>query len=199
MKKLLLLIPLISYSSVALAEFPIGKVGVRVSPKVDIDIDGVPADGDGNALGLYGEFGGTNLFGYADVQSANLDILSVSVDLDEKRFGLGARTSSETGSVEVRVERYDADIEIGSGSFDDDGSAVHVAGSLNISPQAAVFADYGFISLSDLDGSEFQVGVRGNISESAEIYGAYRMLSLEDDFNDEIEVSEVRLGVNLMF
>ncbi|MBQ0754832.1 MAG: hypothetical protein KBT87_12325 [Gammaproteobacteria bacterium] len=199
MKKLLLILPLISYSSVALAEFPIGKVGVRVSPKVDIDIDGAPKDGDGNAMGLYGEFGSTSLFGYADAQRSDLDILNVSIDLDETRFGLGARTSNETGSAEVRVERYEVDLDIGNASISDDGSAVHVGGALNIGAKAAVFADFGFISMSDLDGDEFQVGVRGNISDSAEIYGAYRTLTLEDDFNDGIELSELRLGVNLLF
>lgn len=199
MRKLLLLLPLLSYSSVALAEFPIGKVGVRVSPKVDLDIDGMTKDGDGNALGLYGEFGGTSLFGYADLQRSDLDIFNLSIDLDETRFGLGARTSNPTGSAQVKVERYEVDMDIGNLSVSDDGAAVHVGGALNLGANAAVFADYGFISLSDFDGDEFQLGVRGNISDSAEIYGAYRMLSLEDDFNNETELSEIRLGVNLLF
>lgn len=199
MRKLLLILPLISYSSVALAEFPIGKIGVRVSPKIDIDIDGMTKDGNGNALGLYGEFGSTSLFGYADMQRSDLDILNVSIDLDETRFGLGARTSSPTGSAQVKVERYEVDMDIGNLSVSDDGAAVHVGGALNLGANAAVFADYGFISLSDFDGDEFQLGVRGNISDSAEIYGAYRMLSLEDDFNNETELSEIRLGVNLLF
>lgn len=199
MKKLLLILPLISYASVALAEFPIGKVGVRVSPNVDIDRDIAPKDGDGNAMGLYGEFGSTSLFGYADVQRSNLDAQSISLDLDETRFGLGARTHNETGSAEVRVERYEVDVDNGNTSSRDDGTAVRAGGALNIGTKVAVFGNVGFISMSDLDGDEFQVGVRGNISDSAEIYGAYRMLTLEDDLNNETELSELRLGVNLLF
>lgn len=204
MKKLLLILPLIGYSSLAMAEFPIGKVGVRVSPKIDVDINTMPQDGDGNGIGAYAEIGSTSLFGYADIQRSDLDILNASLDFDETRFGAGARTNGDMGGAEVRVERYQTDIDMGNLSADDDGTAVHLGGTLNLGERAALFGSYGFIAMSDFDGSEFQLGVRGNISAAAEIYAAYRMLDIEDDSNMaansiEIEISDIRLGVNLLF
>lgn len=185
-------------SAPALAEFPVGKIGVTVSPRADLEIDGLP-DADGNAVGAYGEFGSTNLFAYGDLQRGNVDILGVDIDVNETRAGLGARSFSDRASFEVRVEHYDIELDIGGTDISDDGVGVLFGGAVVLTPQVNAFARYGFLSLDDLDGDELLFGVSGKLSDAAEVYGAWRMLTLEDSANDEAEISDLRIGVNLLF
>src|SRR5690606_24652537 len=111
MKKLLLAVTLSTLAAPALAEFPVGKVGVKLSPSTDFDLDGLP-EGDGTAIGAYGEIGSSSLFAYIDVHKSDLDIQGVDLDIDETRFGVGARSRSDAGELSVRVESYDLEIDI---------------------------------------------------------------------------------------
>ncbi|MCB1836750.1 MAG: outer membrane beta-barrel protein [Alcanivoracaceae bacterium] len=202
MKKFLLAITLSALAAPALAEFPVGKIGVKLSPSTDFDLDGLP-EADGTAIGAYGEFGSSNLFAYADIQKSDLDIQNVDLDIDETRFGVGARSVSSNGELSVRVESYDVEIVTSiagaSAEDEDDGFAVHLGGAVNLNEKAALFGSIGMLSLDDTDGTEFQLGVRGKITDSAEIYGAWRSLSLEEDSNVEADLTDLRIGVNLLF
>lgn len=200
MKKLLLAVTLSTLAAPALAEFPVGKIGVKLSPSTDFDLDGLP-EGDGTAIGAYGEIGSSSLFAYIDVQKSDLDIQGVDLDIDETRFGVGARSRSDAGELSVRVESYDLEIDIpvAGASADDDGIGVHLGGAFNLNDKAALFGSIGMLSLDETDGTEFQLGVSGRITDSAELYGAWRNLALEDDTNTEADITELRLGVNLLF
>lgn len=198
MKKTLFVLTLATIASPALAEFPVGKVGVKLSPRTDIERG--TADGDGTAIGAYGEIGSSSLFGYLDFNQSDLDISGTDVDIDETRFGVGARSHSQTGELSVRVESYDVEFDGALGTAEDDGVAIHVGGAFNLNNNAAVFGSVGMLSLSDSDGTEFQLGVRGKITDSAEVYGAWRSLTLEDDAtNTDTDLTDLRLGVNLLF
>lgn len=198
MKKLLLAVTLSTIAAPALAEFPVGKVGVRLSPKTDIERGNT--DGDGTAIGAYGEIGSSSLFAYIDVNQSDLDISGTDVDIDETRFGAGARSRSQVGELSVRVESYDVELDGALGTSEDDGIAVHVGGAFNLNDNAALFGSVGMLSLSDSDGTEFELGVRGKITASAELYGAWRSLTLEDDAtNTDTDLTGLRLGVNLLF
>lgn len=199
MKNLLIALSLTAFATPALAEFPIGKLGVNFSPKTDIDIDGAPEKGDGTGLGFYGELGSTSFFGYGDYHKSNLDIQTVDIDVDETRIGLGARGGNDTGLIEVRVENYDVDLDIAGTTLSDDGIGMHFGGELNVGGQAAVIGSYGILTLDDTDGTEFRLGAKLKPSDSAELYAVYRITTFEDDFNDEIELAEFRLGGNLLF
>lgn len=202
MKRLLVGCSLVCLSASALAEFPVGKVGVRLSPVVDIERSGPGGtdDGDGNAFGFHAELGGDSLYGYADHQTSDLDIEDVDADLDETRFGVGARVTNNTGTLEARVERYDTSLEVGGGEWEDDGVGMHVGGELPLGAGSAVYGSFGFLSLDDSDGNEGRLGVRGKMSQTAEIYGEYRYLGLEiDDDSTDIDLDDFRVGLNLLF
>jgi len=200
MKKLILSLSLGMLATPALAEFPIGKLGINISPKAEASVDATPSgNGDGTAIGFYGELGSTMFFGYLDYQLSNLDIESVDVDVTENRIGLGARGSNDTGAIEVRVEQYDFEIEVSGDEAEDDGIGMHLGGELNLSDQASVFAGYGLLTLDDLDGPEMRLGIKFRPSDTAELYAAYRQTTLEDDAGDEMELSDFRLGANLLF
>lgn len=200
MKKLIVCLALMLPATQALAQFPMGKVGVSLSPKVDFSVDGAPEDGDGTAMGLHGELGGQVLFGYADLRRSDVDINDVDFDIDENRFGVGVRNGNNTGFFEVLAELYDVELDSDALSepAEDDGIGMHIGGGIFVTPQANVFARYGILSLDDLDGDEFQFGASGELAHNMEVYGLYRMLSLDDD-GTEFEVDELRLGVNLLF
>lgn len=198
MKKLLLAVTLSTLAAPALAEFPVGKVGVKLSPRTDIERG--TNDGDGTAIGAYGEIGSSSLFAYLDFNQSDLDISGTDVDIDETRFGVGARSRSQAGELSVRVESYDVEFDGALGTSEDDGVAVHLGGAFNLNDNTALFGSVGMLSLSDSDGTEFQLGVRGKITDSAEVYGAWRSLTLEDDAtNTDTDLTELRLGVNLLF
>jgi hypothetical protein len=203
MKKIIAGLVLILPTAQALAEFPTGKAGVSFSPVVDLTVDsaGGSEDGDGNALGFYGQLGNGMFFGYADARMSALEVDSLDVDLDETRFGVGVRGSNDTGYLEGRLEQYEVelDVEGPSEAADDDGLGVHVGGGIPLSPQFEVFGRVGVLSLDDTDGNEFQLGVSGEVSTNLEVYGLYRMLSLEDDADVESDLDELRLGLNLLF
>lgn len=203
MKRLLVGFSLVCLSASALAEFPVGKVGVRLSPVVDIEISDNTAsvDGDGNAFGFHAELGGDTLYGYADHQTSDLDIENLDADLDETRFGVGARVTNDTGTLEARVEHYDSSLDIsGLPEGEDDGMGMHVGGELPLGAGSAVYGSFGFLSLDDSDGNEFRLGVSGKMSETAEIYGEYRYLGLEvDNDSTDIDLDDFRIGLNLLF
>ena len=72
MKKLILSLSLGMLTTPALAEFPVGKAGVNLSPSTKLE---TPAGDDtGNGFGFYGEVGGDVLFVYADYQLSSVDI-----------------------------------------------------------------------------------------------------------------------------
>ena len=192
MKKLLLSLALISCSAGAQAEFPVGKIGINLSPKIDVDIPG--ASGDGNGFGFYGDVGGDMFFAYVDYQASNLEIDSADVDLKETRFGGGIRNTSDKASLLVRVENYKQDAD----NEDDSGIGVHIGGDYAFTDSIGMFGDIGLLSLDDSDGTEFRLGVRGKLTDMSEVYGAYRNLQL-DDSGDELELSDIRLGVNVLF
>lgn len=201
MKKLIAILSLLSLSSAAAAEFPTGKVGLSLSPKVDLELEGIP-DGDGNALGFYGEFGSDMIFGYGDLRASDVDVEGVDIEIDETRFGLGIRGGNDTGYLEARVEQYEAEFDIegvSQGDNEDDGLGAHIGGGVPLGANANLFGRFGFLSLDDLDGNEFQLGLSGEMGTNLEVYGLYRMLNLEDDANDELDLSEFRLGLNLLF
>lgn len=176
-----------------------GKIGLRYSlqSKLDITIPGLGnGDTDGNAFGLYGEVGNSQIFGYVDRQSNNLD----DADVDETRFGVGVRGGNETGTLEARFEHYDVDLDLdGIGEGGDDGFGIHIGGALPMSEKAAVFASFGIFSLDESDGTEFQIGIRGKVNDDVELYGAYRAASLEDDVDVEYDLTDMRVGANILF
>lgn len=198
MKKTLFVLTLATIASPALAEFPVGKVGVMLSPKTDLEIGN--GDADGTALGAYAEVGSTSLFAYASLNRADLDTRGVDIDVDESRLGFGARSIQDKVELSLRVERYDIEIDVAGGAGDDDGVGVHLGGAFELTGNAALFGSVGMLSLSDSDGTEFELGVRGKITDSAELYGAWRSLTLEDDAtNTDTDLTDLRLGVNLLF
>lgn len=200
MKKLIVGLVLMLPATQALAQFPVGKVGVSLSPKVDFSADGLPEDADGTAMGVRGEVGGQMLFGYADLRRSDVDTDNADFDIDENRFGVGVRSRNKTGFLDVRAELYDVELdqEGPSEPTEDDGIGMHVGGGFFVTPEVNVFARYGILSLDDADGDEFQFGVGGDIANNIEVYGLYRMLSLEDDGAD-FELDEFRLGLDLFF
>lgn len=198
MKKILFAVALATITSPVLAEFPVGKVGVSVSPRSTFELDGIP-DGDGNAVGAYAEFGSSSLFAYGDILRTKVDVLGVDIDIDETRAGVGARTDIDRATLDVRVERYDIELDIVGTDASDDGIGVLFGGALKLTPEVSVFARYGFLSLDELDGDEMTLGLSGKLSDSAELYGAWRAITLEDSANDEAEITDLRLGVNLLF
>lgn len=198
MKKTLFAVALATIATPVLAEFPVGKVGVMLSPRTDLEIGN--ADADGTALGAYAEVGSSSLFAYGSLNRADLDTRGADIDVDESRLGVGARSVRDKVELSVRVERYDVDIDIAGGTGDDDGVGVHLGGALALTGNASLFGSVGMLSLSDSDGTEFEFGVRGKITDAAEIYGAWRSLSLEDDrTNTDADLTDLRLGVNLLF
>lgn len=198
MKKTLFVLTLATIASPALAEFPVGKVGVSVSPRSTFELDGIP-DGDGNAVGAYAEFGSSSLFAYGDILRTGVDVRGVDIDIDETRVGVGARTDIDRATLDVRVERYDIELDIVGTDVSDDGVGVLFGGALALTPEVSIFAHYGFLSLDDLDGDEIRLGISGKLSDSAELYGAWRKVTLEDSANDEADLTDLRLGVNLLF
>ncbi|MDF1781654.1 MAG: hypothetical protein P1U67_10190 [Alcanivoracaceae bacterium] len=198
MKKIILYTLLATAALPAMAETT-GKVGLRFSfqSELDITIPGLGSgDTDGNAFGLYGEVGNSEIFGYVDRQSNNLD----DADVDETRFGVGVRGGNDTGTVEARFEHYDVDLDLdGIGEGGDDGFGIHLGGALALNEKASAFASFGIFSLDESDGTEFQFGVRGNVSDEVELYGAYRVASLEDDVDVEYDLTDMRVGVNILF
>lgn len=196
MKKLLLSLALISCSAGVQAEFPVGKIGINLAPKVDVDIPG--ASGDGNGFGFYGDVGGDMFFVYVDYQASNLEINSTDLDLKETRFGGGIRNTSDKASLLVRVENYKQELDAPGSNFEDSGIGVHVGGDYAFTDSVGMFGDIGLLSLDESDGTEFRLGVRGKLTDMSEVYGAYRNLQL-DDSGDELELSDIRLGVNVLF
>ncbi|MDF1781411.1 MAG: hypothetical protein P1U67_08965 [Alcanivoracaceae bacterium] len=192
MKKLLLSLALISCSAGVHAEFPVGKVGINLTPKVDVDIPN--ASGDGNGFGFYGDVGGDMFFVYVDYQASNLEIDSIDLDLKETRIGGGIRNTNGNASLLVRVENYKQDAD----GEDDSGIGVHIGGDYAFTDSIGMFGDIGLLSLDESDGTEFRVGVRGKLTDMSEVYGAYRNLQL-DDSGEELELSDIRLGVNVLF
>jgi hypothetical protein len=201
MKKLIACLVLILPASQALAEFPVGKVGVSLSPMVEYSESGVSEDADGSAIGFYGEIGSDMVFGYFEVNQNDLEVMDQDFDIDETRIGLGIRGSNETGFLEARMEKYEAELELEgvSGSFEDDGTGVHIGGGIPLNERAEIFGRFGFLSLDDIDGNEFRFGARGEMSTNVEVYGFYRMADLEYDDGTDADLDEFRLGLNLLF
>lgn len=202
MKKIILAASLVIAATQAQAEFPVGKLGLNLAPRADIELDtslGNP-DGDGNGFGFAGELGGEMVFGYVEYQMLDLEVQSVDLDTEETRFGIGLRTGGDAGQLVARVEHYDVSLDLPGGDADDDGFGVHIGGELPLGAAGArLFGSVGFLALDDLDGNEFRLGASTRLSDTAEIFAAYRLATLEDDANDEIELSDIRLGVNLLF
>lgn len=191
MNKTLLLAGLAAVlSAPAHAEFPIARVGVTLSPVVDLDGD---AEGDGDGFGFRAEVAGPTLFGYLELQKFDIDLDNNggSHDADERRLGVGLRAGEGPARVSARFEHYDID--------DEDGIGVHIGGEYDL-PETAVtlFASYGFVSLDDLDGNEFGFGGRVKVADNAEASLSWRRLDL-DDSGVDVELSDIRLGLNLLF
>ena len=197
MKKTLLTVALCSLTCAAYAEFPVGKVGINLAPKADIDS---PNDnGDGNGFGLYGQFGSDTLFGCADYQKSRLDINGDNSDTKETRFGGGYQSGTDKATLVVRVENYRLEVEPDTGSgVDESGIGIHIGGDLAVAENIGLFGDVGYLSLDNWDGNEFRLGVRGKVTDTAEAYAAWRKLSL-DDAGDNYDLSDLRVGINVLF
>ncbi len=196
MKKILICMVAAGLAGPAAAEFPVGKAGVNLAPSAKLDIDG--NSDTGNGFGFYGEVGGDTLFVYGDYQLTSVDINAEDVDFKETRIGGGLRSGNDTGTLVVRVESYKAEIDSDSTQSDDSGVGVHVGGDVSLNKTIGLFGDLGFVSLDDYDGTEYRLGARANLTDISEVYGAYRMLSL-DDSGAELDVSEFKLGINILF
>ena len=196
MKKLLVMGLLAGLASPAMADFPMGKVGLNMAPSAKVDFDGT--DDTGNGFGFYGEVGGDTLFVFADYQLSSVDFSDIDVDYKETRVGGGLRSASEKTTLIVRVESYKGEIDSDLGSGDDSGLGIHAGGDLAITNTVGIYGDFGFLSLDDTDGTELRLGVRSSLTENSEVYAGYRQLSL-DDSGVELDVSDIKLGINVLF
>lgn len=149
----------------------------------------------------------------AEYQKLNYDEASVAglgsgdVDIDDERWrlGIGLQAPEQAGfQWGLYGEYLDVTLEGGGESFDADGFAVHVRGTLYASAATSVYGQIGYVKLEDdeggdADGPEYLVSGVFSLTPQLGVFVDYRLTDLEDDDGGTIKSDELRTGLRLHF
>lgn len=163
---------------------------------VSTELDIGPADDDGDGFGLSGTFRvGDQAFIDAEYQSAETD--DFDIEIDQIRLGLGFHSMESTAGLTFYGQgeylQFEADGD------DEDGFGLHGGLLLAATEQLRFKGQLGYLTLDDVDGMEFTVGAAFDITQQFGLFADYRLSSLEDDNNNELDITDVKLGVSLLF
>ena len=59
--------------------------------------------------------------------------------------------------------------------------------------------ELGYLTLDDVDGLEYTLGASFDITPNIGLFADYRLTGLEDDNNNELDLTDVKLGVSMLF
>ncbi|MBR9813839.1 hypothetical protein GYB61_08305 [bacterium] len=163
---------------------------------LDVNIPGFGSgDVDGDGFGVKGRAHvGETVTLHGEFQSITLD--DSDADVDQLRFGIGGHSSADTGA------RFFGDVEyvsIDIDGTDDDGFGLHGGLSFSGQSQLSGFARLGYLLLDETDGLEFSLGADLAFTPGFGGFIDYRAIMLEDDSSNEIDFTDLRIGVRFHF
>jgi hypothetical protein len=157
----------------------------------------------GSGLSLRGRIpleGGSFLLGeyvandYEEVEGFDID---ASVSLLRGGFGVKQEDSAWYGTLELVQQ----ELEINGTSFEDSGFAMSIGLQGNPGDGTNVlYAQIGYLDIGDFgDGLELQAGAAFGLGPQSALVVDYRVSTTEDDFGGEGELTDLRVGLRLVF
>ena len=198
MNKLLLGSLLASLPMASMASDPFQHVDAYY---VSTDFETAGGEDDGSGFGLSGAFRvGDQAVIDAEYQSAETD--DFDIEIDQLRLGLGLHSVESTSGMTFygQVEYLQFELAApGVGSDDEDGFGLHGGVLIAATEQLRFKGELGYLTLDDVDGLEYTFGATFDITPQFGLFADYRLSALEDDDNDETDLTDVKLGVSMLF
>ncbi len=194
------------------ASFADNKIGLIYIPSAEYEEDGLELDGDG--FGVLGQFS-VSSNNYITVeysateQDEQFSNATVTADIEQIRVGFGGTfpigNPQLSGVFQAEFISIDFDYEIIQPGFtetdneSESGLGGHAGLIYSPNPQVDLYGQIGYLSLDELDGPEFKVGVRIKTNEQFSVFANYRASRLEADFDQDVDVNDIRLGAAIHF
>lgn len=197
MKKLLIGSALVALPVAGMAADPFQSVGLYfLNTDVEVTSPTGSGDDDGDGFGIDGLFRvGDQAFIDAEYQSSETD--DFDIEIDQLRFGLGFHSLATEGGVTLYGQGEYVSFE--SDGDDESGFGLHGGAILPLSPQFHLRGDLGYLTLDDSDGFEFTFGGQFDLNPQFGLFADYRMTSLEDDNDNELDITDIKLGGRFLF
>ncbi|WP_348675146.1 outer membrane beta-barrel protein [uncultured Abyssibacter sp.] len=197
MKKILLGSALLALPLAGQASDPFQHVDVYfLASDLEISTPGGSGDDDGDGFGISGAFRvADQAFLTGEFQSAETD--DFDIEIDQLRFGGGFHTMESTNGMTFYGQGEYLQVEID--GDDEDGFGLHGGLILAASEQLRFNGQLGYLSLDDVDGLEYLLSVAFDITPNFGLFADYRVSTLEDDNDNELDLTDVKLGVSLLF
>ena len=193
MNKLLLGSDLLALPFAGQASDPFQKLSAYF---VNTEIEANGGEDDGSGFGISGAARvADQAYVLGEYQSAELD--DSDVDVDQLRAGVGFHTAPASGSPMFYGQGEFVSIELD--DEEQDGFGVYGGILFPATEQLHLYGELGYLTLDDLDGLEFSVGGAFDITPNFGLFAEYRLASLEDDNDDDGDLTDVKLGVSLLF
>lgn len=193
MNKLLLGSLLASLPMASMASDPFQHVDAYLV-STNLEIGGVDDDGDG--FGISGSFRvGEQAFIDAEYQSTETD--DFEIEIDQLRLGLGFHSMESTAGLTFYGQgEY---LQFDANGDDEDGFGLHGGILIAATEQLRFKGELGYLTLDDVDGLEYTLGASFDITPNIGLFADYRLTGLEDDNNNELDLTDVKLGVSMLF
>ncbi|HSW13511.1 MAG TPA: outer membrane beta-barrel protein [Solimonas sp.] len=203
MKKTLLAVLLASapFTTMAAASSA-GHVDVYYSDaNAEATTGGLSGDVDGDGFGIRGAAKFTDqAFVFGEYQNTEYDD-AADLEIQQIRAGLGYLFSSSAElDLYGKVEFLNFEAEAsGTGSSDDNGWGVHGGIAFMPAPEFRLFGELGYVDVGDSDGPEYNIGASYNFTPQFGAVVNYRVTDLDIDGGDELELSDLQVGVRFNF
>ena len=197
MNKLLLGSALLALPFAGQASDPFQHVDVYyLSSDLELTTPLGSGDDDGDGFGISGSFRvADQAFLIGEFQSAETD--DFDIEIDQLRAGGGFHTVASANGLSFYGQGEYLQVEVD--GEDEDGFGLHGGLVLAASEQLRFTGQLGYLSLDDVDGLEYLVSAAFDITPNFGLFADYRVSALEDDDASELDLTDVKLGVSLLF
>ncbi len=191
---MLVLVAALSAPAAYAGDMPKASIGGYVT-MTDVDAGGGAQD-DGMGFGVRGWAVISNpWFVHGEYQTSSLD--DSNTDIDQLRIGGGLAGEIQPGMMWLAKGEY---ISVGNDFADDQtGFGVHGGMMFHPSQQFGLFGTLGYLTTSDTDGLEFNIGGSFSFTRALAAFIDYRTYMGSVDPSGDLDVSDLHIGVALMF